>query len=87
MCIDIMCDVHMGARYRFPVAVDSITIPGQIDAACKKGEDFNAHINTICNDIHQFYGMRIVTLKIVTLCTATYPPQRTPPVKPECDGG
>ena len=46
---------------RFPVAVDSITIPGQTDAACKKGEDFNAHINTICNDIHKFYGMKIVT--------------------------
>ena len=39
------------AAERFPVAVDSITIPGQIDAACKKCEDFNAHINTICNDI------------------------------------
>ena len=46
---------------RFPVAVDSITIPGQTDAACKKGEDFNAHINTICNDVHTFYGMKIVT--------------------------
>ena len=46
---------------RFPVAVDSITIPGQIDAACRKGEDFNAHINTICNNIHKSYGMKIVT--------------------------
>ena len=46
---------------RFPVAVDSITISGQTDAACKKGEDFNAHINTICNDIHKFHGMKIVT--------------------------
>ena len=36
---------------RFPVAVDSITIPGRIDAACKKREDFNAHVNIICNDI------------------------------------
>ena len=23
--------------------------------------DFNAHINTICNDIHKFHGMKIVT--------------------------
>ena len=46
---------------RFLVAVDSITIPGQTDAACKKGEDFNAHMNTICNDLHKFDGMKIVT--------------------------
>ena len=46
---------------RFPVAVDFVTIPGQIGAACKKDEDFNARINTICNDIHKFYGMKIVT--------------------------
>ena len=44
---------HMSAE-RFPVAVDSITIPGRIDTACKKGEDFNACINAICNDIHKF---------------------------------
>ena len=46
---------------RFPVAVDSITIPGRIDAACKKSENFNVHINVICNNIYKFYGMEIVT--------------------------
>ena len=46
---------------RFPVSINFITIPGQIDAACKKDEDSNAHINTICNDIHKFNGMKVVT--------------------------
>ena len=46
---------------RFPVAVDAITIPGRIEAVCKKGEDFNAHIKTICDDIYEFYGMKTLT--------------------------
>ena len=46
---------------RFPVAVDSSTIPGRIDAARKEGEDFNVHMNDICNDIYEFYVKKIVT--------------------------
>ena len=53
--------LHMHYKHALQLAVDSITIPGRINAACKKGEDFDAHINTICNDTSKFYGMKIVT--------------------------
>ena len=41
---------------RFPVAVESISVPGGETVGCTKGGDFDACINAICQDIHKFYG-------------------------------
>ena len=73
---------------RFPVSVDSITIPGQVGAACKKGEDFNDHLNTICNDIHKFNGMKVAThapAQRPTRCSARHRSNRNATVDDQTD--